>query len=87
MASNTLQIALPEPLKAFVDERVAEGEYGTPSDYIGSLIRQDRERYREHLESQLIEALDSGYIEIDAKELDERDLVAILRDRVAADAP
>ena len=41
-----MNISLPESLKAFVDEQVAEGGYGTSSEYVRELIRRDQERRR-----------------------------------------
>ena len=83
MATNTVNIALPDPLKAFVEERVADGEFGTPSEYIRSLIREDRERRRERLESLLLEALDSRPIEIMPEALQGKTLTAVLREKLA----
>jgi antitoxin ParD1/3/4 len=42
----TMNISLPEPLKAFVDEQVARGVYGSTSEYVRELIRRDHERSR-----------------------------------------
>ena len=83
MATNTVNIALPDPLKAFVEERVADGEFGTPSEYIRSLIREDRERRRERLESLLLEALDNRPIEIMPEALQGKTLTAVLREKLA----
>lgn len=43
-----MNISLPEGLKAFVDEQVAERGYATSSEYIRELIRRelDREKFR-----------------------------------------
>jgi antitoxin ParD1/3/4 len=41
---STMNISLPEGLKHFVDEQVAERGYGTSSEYVRELIRRDRER-------------------------------------------
>lgn len=41
---STMNISLPERLKAFVDEQVAERGYGTSSEYVRELIRRDQER-------------------------------------------
>jgi antitoxin ParD1/3/4 len=58
---TSLNISLPEPLRAFVDEKVKTGGYGTASEYIRDLIRQDQDRVaEERLEALLIEGLDSG---------------------------
>ena len=36
-----MNIDLPEAMKAFVQERVAAGGYGSVSDYVRDLIRAD----------------------------------------------
>jgi antitoxin ParD1/3/4 len=41
---STMNISLPEPLKNFVDERVASAGYGTSSEYLRELIRRDQDR-------------------------------------------
>ena len=50
---STMNISLPDALKAFVDERVAGGDYGTSSEYVRELIRRDQER--QHLRQLLLE--------------------------------
>jgi antitoxin ParD1/3/4 len=60
MAAMTLKVALPQALGSYVTERVAEGGYGSPGDYIRALIRADQERRaREALDRRLFEGLDS----------------------------
>ena len=48
---STMNISLPEALKAFVDEQVVGRGYGTSSEYVRELIRkdQDMQRLREML--------------------------------------
>jgi antitoxin ParD1/3/4 len=41
---STMNISLPESLKDFVDEQVADRGYGTSSEYVRALIRADQER-------------------------------------------
>jgi len=41
---STMNISLPETLKSFVDERVSNGGYGTSSEYVRDLIRDDQDR-------------------------------------------
>jgi antitoxin ParD1/3/4 len=41
---STMNISLPESLKTFVDEQVSERGYGTSSEYVRELIRNDQER-------------------------------------------
>ena len=50
---TSLNISLPDPLKAYVEERVATGDFGTPSEFIRNLIRQDKELRRSRLETEL----------------------------------
>src|SRR5438477_277839 len=60
-AMETLNIALPPTMKAFVQERVDQGGYSSASEYIRRLIREDHERNaRLEIDRQLLEALDSG---------------------------
>jgi antitoxin ParD1/3/4 len=40
----TMNISLPENLKAFVDEQVGQRGYGTSSEYLRELIRRDQDR-------------------------------------------
>jgi antitoxin ParD1/3/4 len=43
---STMNISLPESLKAFIDDQVATRGYGTSSEYVRALIRKDQERAR-----------------------------------------
>jgi antitoxin ParD1/3/4 len=44
MSTATMNISLPDSLKKYVKERVDEERYGTQSDYVRSLIREDQKR-------------------------------------------
>jgi Arc/MetJ-type ribon-helix-helix transcriptional regulator len=46
MGKITLNVALPEELDTYLKERVTEGRYDSPGDYIHALIREDREAPR-----------------------------------------
>ncbi len=37
---TSLNVSMPEPMKAFVESQVADGGYSTASEYIRSLIRE-----------------------------------------------
>lgn len=55
---TTLNISLPENLKAFIEDQVSSGSYSTASEYIRMLVREALERTsRETLESKLLAAL------------------------------
>ena len=43
---GTMNISLPDSLRAFVDDQVSRGGYGTSSEYIRELIRKDQDRQR-----------------------------------------
>ena len=61
MTATSMNISLPENLKSYVKERVADGGYSTPSDFVRDLIRADmRRRGREKLEQMLLEGSTSG---------------------------
>jgi antitoxin ParD1/3/4 len=82
MPMTSLNISLPEPLKAYVEDRVSAGDYGTPSEFIRNLIRQDKEQRRSRLESELLEALQSKELHISQEELSGRSLVSVLREKL-----
>lgn len=61
MTQETMNIALPESMKEFVLQQVAEGGYSTASEYVRELIRSDQKRKAgERLDALLLQGLDSG---------------------------
>ena len=66
----TLNISLTDEMRAYVDERIASGRYGSASEYFRELLRLDQERAeREALGQALLEGIRSG----DAKPLTRTD--------------
>jgi antitoxin ParD1/3/4 len=65
-ASITMNISLPEPLKRYVDDKVATGIYGSASEFVREAIREKLQREQElrdakdALAAKLLEGLDSG---------------------------
>jgi len=58
---TTMNISLPEPMRAYVEQQVAQGGYSTASEYIRQLVREDQKRAaKERLESLLMEGIESG---------------------------
>lgn len=55
---GTMNISLPDPLRDFVEEQVAQGGYGTSSEYVRELIRRDKDRVQ--LRSMLVEGAQSA---------------------------
>jgi antitoxin ParD1/3/4 len=59
--TNTIRISLPPHLKEDVKQRTTQAHYGTPSDYIRGLIREDLKRHEQaQLEQTLLQGLRSG---------------------------
>jgi antitoxin ParD1/3/4 len=80
---TSLNISLPDPLKAYVEDRVASGDYGTPSEFVRNLIRQDKELCRNRIETELLDALQTKNLTIAPEELKGRSLVSVLREKLA----
>ena len=54
----TMNISLPDSLKTFIDDEVADKGFGTSSEYIRSLVR--KEQQVERLRALLLEGRNSG---------------------------
>jgi len=81
---TSMNVSLPDEMRAFVDEQVSEGGFSTVSEYIRALVRDAQRRAaKDLLERQLLEGLDSG----PAKEFTEKELQNIrLRGKARIDA-
>ena len=72
-----MSFALPESLRAYIDERVQSGQYGNTSEYLRDLIRRDQhDQAKQHLRDLITAGLESG----PARPLNRR-VSAELRDR------
>jgi antitoxin ParD1/3/4 len=56
----TMNISLPDTLKAYVDKQVSERGYGTSSEYVRDLIRREQELG--HLRARLLDAAESPIV-------------------------
>ncbi len=58
----TMNISLPDPMKAWAERQAETGRYANTSDYIRDLIRHDQERQAAiaELQAQIDEGLASG---------------------------
>ncbi len=66
---TSMNISLPEPMRAFVEDQVSGGSYGTASEYLRELIRQDQARKAQaRLEALLLEGLQSPAAPLNAEE-------------------
>jgi len=79
MSRNTLNFALPESMRAYVDARVASGHYGNTSEYLRELIRKDQaEQARERLRTLIAQGISSGPA-VPWSQTEEEELLAIAR--------
>ena len=82
-STPTMNIALTEPMRAYVAERVASGDYGNTSEYVRDLIRKDqREQRALRLRAMVEEGLASGPAAADQR-ADHDELMAIARGDIA----
>jgi antitoxin ParD1/3/4 len=79
VAASSINITLPEPLKAYVEAQAESGDYDTPSDFILELILDDRDRRLARLEDRLLENLKSKPIEFSEKEFAQENFVDLCR--------
>lgn len=79
---KSINISLPETMRAYIEEQVAQGGYSSVSEYFRELVRQDqKQRAKERLETMLLEGLNSG----DATEMtvqDWEDIRKTIRERM-----
>ena len=69
MSTGTMNIALPDALRAFVAQRVESGEYGNTSEYVRELIRKDqREQRVQRLRALVEDGLASGPATADTRD-------------------
>jgi len=58
---TTLNISLPDSMRAFIEEQTKTGGFSTASEYLRSLIREDQKRRgQQRLEELLLQGLESG---------------------------
>ena len=58
---TTMNISLPDSMRAFIEQKVVQGGYSTASEYIRQLVRDDQKQAaQQRLEQLLLEGLDSG---------------------------
>lgn len=67
----SMNVSLPDAMKAWVERQVQSGQYANASDYIRDLIRTDQQRMeaREKLQQMVDEALASGIVPMTREEL------------------
>ena len=58
----TMNVSMPDAMKAWVESQAESGQYGNVSDYIRDLIRRDRQRKEAvaALQAAITEGIESG---------------------------
>lgn len=61
----TMNVSLPDPMKAWVEAQANQGQYSNASDYVRDLIRKDQERQTAiaTLQAAITEGIESGQAE------------------------
>lgn len=70
----TMNISLPDQMKAWIEEQVATGRYANASDFVRDLVREDQDRVAGLAE------LRAMVEEADASGLSDRTVADIVRD-------
>lgn len=81
----TMNVSLPRELAAFVEDEVASGDYGTPSEVVREalrLLRREREQYEQKM-AVLRREIQVGLDDIDAGRISTRSVEDIARDVLA----
>ena len=64
MATEALNVSLPEQLRGFVDAQVSSGSYGSASEFIRELLRNEQRRLaKDNLTAFIQAGLDSGDVQ------------------------
>ncbi|HEV3165607.1 MAG TPA: type II toxin-antitoxin system ParD family antitoxin [Isosphaeraceae bacterium] len=79
---TTVNISLPDEMKAFIEAQVAQEGYASASEYLRALIREaQKRRAKQELEAKLLDGLQSPATEMTAADW------AGLRDRIIERSP
>ena len=70
----TMNISLPEPMKAFAEAQTRDGRYSNVSDYMRDLIRRDQARRQAIAEIQAL--VDEGLASGPSEPFDMQDFLA-----------
>ncbi len=67
----TMNVSLPEAMKAWVEAQARGGRYRNASDYVRDLVRRDQERAQKIAELQALisEGIDSGVSDKNMKDI------------------
>ena len=63
---TTMNVSLPETMRAWVETRVKTGSYANASDYVRDLIRHDQEEHKDRIDEEAIAAIRQGIADLQA---------------------
>ena len=63
---TTMNVSLPEPMRAWVESRVETGDYANASDYVRDLIRHDQVQHRDAVDDDAMAAIRQGVADLKA---------------------
>lgn len=68
---TTMNISLPDEMKAFIEAQMSREGYASASEFLRTLIREEqRRRAKQELEMKLLEGLQGPSVVLDRKEWD-----------------
>jgi antitoxin ParD1/3/4 len=77
---TTMNISLPEEMKAFIEARMAREGYASASEYLRTLVREAQKRNaRQELEAKLLEGLQSPVSDLTAEDWESMRREAVAR--------
>lgn len=75
----TMNVSLPDQMKAWVERQTEDGRYSNASDYVRDLIRRDQERREAIAEIQAL--LDEGVASGDYRAFDAKQFLAGMHEK------
>lgn len=63
---TSMNVSLPEGMKAWVEQRVEDGSYANASDYVRDLIRHDQQSHKDRIDEDAMAAIREGIADIKA---------------------
>ncbi len=63
---TSMNVSLPEGMKAWVEQRVEDGSYANASDYVRDLIRHDQQSHKDRLDEDAMAAVREGIADLKA---------------------
>ena len=75
---TTMNISLPDEMKAFIEAQMSQEGYASASEYLRTLIREEqRRRAKRELEAKLLEGLQGPLVEMTPEDWDSIEREAI----------